>query len=491
MLVCPNCKRGAENVRPGTVLNAGSTISRLADLPEAQRVDSPRAAIERIQTDLRNFRDKQKLDQVVVVNVASTEPPFELGEAHQSLDRLAARTGTSPADAPAGQFALRLGGDRPGFAVHQFHAVARRVGPGAAGTGAAAESRHRRQGRQDRRDAPEDPCSRRCSPRATGSILSWVGHNIFGNRDGVVLERSRKTRRPRSRPRTSWSQQIVGYKPQTHVSIEYIESLDDWKTAWDHIHFRGFLGTKMIMQFTWQGCDSILAGPLVIDLARLALFAQRRGEVGVLEAPGLFLQEPDGRRRSTTSSSSLRCWRSMWAGKVQLSRDAESSERSAGATDHRGPRLRSEDSASRLTRCGCERPHETRLQHQRLSEILLRRGRAPPRRRSAIAGVEIMADVPHAWPAFLLDEQKQAIRDALAKNKLAISNINAFMMHAINDPRQTLLASVVDRAGRALSPDPHRPHDAGADAGHGTRRAVHHHGAGRAGRAGRNRGRRR
>ena len=50
--------------------------------------------------------------------------------------------------------------------------------------------------------------------------------------------------------------------------------------------------------------------------------------------------------------------------------------------------------------------------------------------------VEIMADVPHAWPAFLLDEQKQAIRDALTRNKLQISNINAFMMHAVNDPRQ-------------------------------------------------------
>jgi sugar phosphate isomerase/epimerase len=51
-------------------------------------------------------------------------------------------------------------------------------------------------------------------------------------------------------------------------------------------------------------------------------------------------------------------------------------------------------------------------------------------------GVEIMADVPHAWPAFLLEEQKQAIRGALVANQLGISNINAFMMHAINDPRQ-------------------------------------------------------
>ena len=52
------------------------------------------------------------------------------------------------------------------------------------------------------------------------------------------------------------------------------------------------------------------------------------------------------------------------------------------------------------------------------------------------AGVEIMADVPHAWPAFLLEEQKQGLRDALARNHLAISNVNAFMMHAINDARQ-------------------------------------------------------
>jgi sugar phosphate isomerase/epimerase len=60
------------------------------------------------------------------------------------------------------------------------------------------------------------------------------------------------------------------------------------------------------------------------------------------------------------------------------------------------------------------------------------------RRLAAIGyrGVEIMADVPHAWPAFLLEEQKQAIRDSLNKNNLAISNINSFMMHAINDSRQ-------------------------------------------------------
>ena len=52
------------------------------------------------------------------------------------------------------------------------------------------------------------------------------------------------------------------------------------------------------------------------------------------------------------------------------------------------------------------------------------------------AGIEILADVPHAWPANLLEERKQSIRDHLEKHNLEISNINAFMMNAVADPRQ-------------------------------------------------------
>lgn len=50
----------------------------------------------------------------------------------------------------------------------------------------------------------------------------------------------------------------------------------------------------MTMQFTWQGCDSLLAAPLVLDLARLALLSQRRGEVGVLKHLACFFKNPMG-----------------------------------------------------------------------------------------------------------------------------------------------------------------------------------------------------
>jgi sugar phosphate isomerase/epimerase len=51
-------------------------------------------------------------------------------------------------------------------------------------------------------------------------------------------------------------------------------------------------------------------------------------------------------------------------------------------------------------------------------------------------GLELLADVPHAWPAGLLGVQKQAILQTMERTGLAFSNINAFMMNAINDHRQ-------------------------------------------------------
>ena len=125
------------------------------------------------------------------------------------------------------------------------------------------------------------------------NVLSWVGHNILGNRDGLVLN-DPENKASKVTSKNALLGELLGYQPQSHVSIEYIRSLDDWKVAWDHIHFEGFLNTKMTLQFTWTGCDSILAAPLVIDLARLVLLAQRRGESGAMPALASFFKSPIG-----------------------------------------------------------------------------------------------------------------------------------------------------------------------------------------------------
>ena len=81
-------RSGRQTSAPARYCKPVPPISALADLPEVERVRTPREAIDRIQTDLKAFREKNKLQQVVVVNVASTEPPFETGPDHSSMERL-------------------------------------------------------------------------------------------------------------------------------------------------------------------------------------------------------------------------------------------------------------------------------------------------------------------------------------------------------------------------------------------------------------------
>jgi myo-inositol-1-phosphate synthase len=289
----PELESWTANVRPGSVLNAGAAVARLADLPEAQQTDNPRAVIERIQSDLQAFRTDRHLDQVVVINVASTEPPFEISAIHDSVAQLQPaleRREESPI-LPASSLYAWAAADL-GLPYINFTPS---LGASFPALEELAVRRHAVIGGKDGKTG-ETLMKSVLAPMfalRNWHILSWVGHNIFGNRDGLVLD-DPHNKQSKIRTKDQVISQIVGYKPQTHVSIEYIESLDDWKTAWDHIHFRGFLGVKMGLQFIWQGCDSILAAPLVLDLARLGLLAQRHGESGIMRHLACFFKSPMG-----------------------------------------------------------------------------------------------------------------------------------------------------------------------------------------------------
>lgn len=51
-------------------------------------------------------------------------------------------------------------------------------------------------------------------------------------------------------------------------------------------------------------------------------------------------------------------------------------------------------------------------------------------------GLELLADVPHAWPVGLLEERKQSILRRLQERGLGVANVNGFMMNAVADVRQ-------------------------------------------------------
>jgi len=115
---------------------------------------------------------------------------------------------------------------------------------------------------------------------------------MLGNRDGEVL-REAGSLASKVRDKDEALRRILRDQgTHSRVRIDYVPSLDDWKQAYDFVHFRGFLGAKMQMHFLWQSCDSALAAPLVLDLVRLADLAQRRGESGPLPQLAPFFKTP-------------------------------------------------------------------------------------------------------------------------------------------------------------------------------------------------------
>ncbi len=275
-------------VRPGTIWNSGPTISALADL-ELPSEKTAKQVVERLKTDLREFIAAEKIDHLIVVNVASTERPWpEMVSPHLDLERfLDGMNCPFPASSLYAIAAFEAGASYVNFtpslgaALTDIGELARRHG----GCHAGCDGK-----------TGETLLKSVLAPMFAARnlrVASWVGHNIFGNMDGRVLE-DPANKQAKLQSKDHLLGEILGCRPQTLTSIEFIESLGDWKTAWDHIHFTGFMGTPMTLQFIWQGCDSVLAAPLVIDLVRFTELAQRRGQTGLLKFLASFFKSPLG-----------------------------------------------------------------------------------------------------------------------------------------------------------------------------------------------------
>ncbi len=280
-----------KNVRPGVILNVGETIGKISDKDYVSSDDTARAAIGRIQSDLTEFAQSNQLDQIIVVNVASTEPPVDLESLPQTWAEMESTLSSPNSQLPPSSL-YAIAALEKGFPFINFTPSLGSC-PAAINELAIANSTcHMGHDGKTGETLLKSVLAPAFAKRNL-EIMSWVGHNIFGNMDGQVLDDPiNKETKVVSKDRLLG--QILGYDPQTHISIEYIKSLGDWKTAWDHIHFRGFLGTPMIMTFTWQGCDSILAAPLVLDLFRFTELASRKGETGQLTFLSSFFKSPLG-----------------------------------------------------------------------------------------------------------------------------------------------------------------------------------------------------
>jgi len=278
-------------IRPGTLEKSGPTIAGFADL-DLPRDKSPRHAVERLKQDLAEFVESEGLGHVVVVCVASTEPvaePTDVPLRWTELEPLLESAGKCPLPASSLYAVAAL---ESGHSFVNFTPSLGSNSPALDELARACGTRHMgcdgKTGETLMKSVLAPMFARR-----NLQVMSWVGHNIFGNIDSRVLD-DPVSKRAKVTSKDHLVGEILGYRPQTLVSIERIESLGDWKTAWDHVHFRGFLDTPMTLQFTWQGCDSVLAAPLVLDLVRLTELAYRRDHVGLMPFLASFFKSPVG-----------------------------------------------------------------------------------------------------------------------------------------------------------------------------------------------------
>jgi myo-inositol-1-phosphate synthase len=130
-------------------------------------------------------------------------------------------------------------------------------------------------------------------------LEGWYSTNILGNRDGEVLDdpASFKTKEASklSVLHTILQPEVYPelYKDFSHVvRINYYPPRGDNKEGWDNIDIKGWLGYPMQIKVNFLCRDSILAAPMVLDLALFSDFAMRAGMKGIQEWLSFYYKAP-------------------------------------------------------------------------------------------------------------------------------------------------------------------------------------------------------
>jgi len=143
--------------------------------------------------------------------------------------------------------------------------------------------------------------------RARGlAVDGWYSVNILGNADGAnLMDPERAAGKVANK--TNLLDDLLGYRVgerynrSTHqVRIDYYPPRGDAKEAWDVIDFRGLFGLPMSLRLNLQGRDSILAAPMVIDLARWVTLLKAMGRSGPMPELGLYFKVPVGENPPVT-----------------------------------------------------------------------------------------------------------------------------------------------------------------------------------------------
>ncbi len=256
-----------------------------------------RELTEMLREDIRRFKEEKELDRVVLVWCASTEIFLERTDAHESLEKFEAALDADDQTIPPSM-------------LYAYAALKEGV-PFANGapnltldTKAMLELAHQEgvpicgKDFKTGQTLVKTVLAPMFKARMLG-VAGWFSTNILGNRDGEVLDdpASFKTK---EMSKLSVLETILEpsryptlYGDLYHkVRINYYPPRRDNKEGWDNIDLFGWLGYDMQIKVDFLCRDSILAAPLVLDLALFIDLAQRAGMSGIQEWLSFYFKDP-------------------------------------------------------------------------------------------------------------------------------------------------------------------------------------------------------
>ena len=285
-----------EAVQPWPAVFDQAYVKRL-DGPNVKTGSSKRDLAEQLRADIRRFRDTQGVERLVLVWCGSTEAYMEEAPVHQSLDAFERGLEASDPAIPSSMiyaYAALKEGIPYANAAPNLSADVPALEALALQTGSPLAGKDLKTGQT----LMKTMVAPGLKARLLG-VAGWYSTNILGNRDGEVLDdpESFKTKEESKKSVLDHILQPELYPTlygDLHhvVRINYYPPRGDNKEGWDNIDLVGWLDYPMQLKINFLCRDSILAAPIVLDVALFLDLARRAGMRGIQEWLSFYFKSP-------------------------------------------------------------------------------------------------------------------------------------------------------------------------------------------------------
>jgi myo-inositol-1-phosphate synthase len=285
-----------EAIKPMKAVFDQRYVKRL-DGPNVKKGKNKKDLAEQLRADIRAFKKENGLDRLVMVWCGSTEVFMKESASHQSIE---AFEKALEANDPA----------IPSSMIYTYAALMEDV-PYANGAPNLSVDIPAMMALAQQKKLPivgkdfktgQTWMKTVVAPGIKARLLGvegWYSTNILGNRDGEVLDdpESFKTKEESKKSVLDYIFQphlYPGLYEDLHhvVRINYYPPRGDNKEGWDNIDLVGWLGYKMQLKINFLCRDSILAAPIVLDLALFLDLAKRAGMSGIQEWLSFYFKSP-------------------------------------------------------------------------------------------------------------------------------------------------------------------------------------------------------